>query len=495
MSQFTRSLGAASVAALLGSTAALADVTAAEVWQAWRDYSTGVGQSVAVGSEEMQGDTLVITDAVFSASQPDGSFSLTIPEIRLRETGGTVEVTTSTEMPMIADSVGEEGEAVSMAMMLWHEGLVTLVSGTAEDMVYDLTAPKLGFELGDMTVDGAPIELTFTATLSDNVARYQMTRGEAQRIVSDATASGAEFAMTATDPEGGGTFALDGRIADIAAKSDVTMPMDMNPEDMPAALAAGLSMTGGLSYGAGSYNVDFAEGADTMQATVTGTGGTLDAALSGEGLVYDVTGTGTEVAVTASNLPFPVNATLAETGFSFEMPLSAGEDAPFGVGLRLVGLTVSEQIWGMIDPAGQLPRDPATVILDLSGTADVTADLTDPAVAEMGAPPGELNSLDLNELQLTLAGAELTGKGGFTFDNSDMSMGFPKPLGAVDLALTGGNALLDKLVAMGLLPEDQAMGARMLMGLFAVPTGPDALSSSLEFREDGGLYANGQRLQ
>lgn len=495
MSQFTRNLGAASLAALFGSTAALADVTAAEVWQAWLDYSDGVGQSVEVGGETMEGDTLVITDAVFSATQPDGSFSLTIPEIRLRETGGTVEITTSAEMPMIADSVGEEGEAVSMAMMLWHEGLVAIVSGTAEDMVYDLTAPKLGFEMGDMTVDGAPIELTFTATVNDNVARYQMTRGETQRIVSEATASGAEFAMTATDPEAGGTFALDGRLADITAQSDVTVPMEMNPEDMPAALAAGLAMTGGISYGAGSYNIDFAEGADTMQATVTGAGGTLEAALSGEGLVYDVTGTETELSLTASNLPFPVNATLAETGFSFAMPLSAGEDAPFGVGLRLVGLAVSEEIWAMVDPAGQLPRDPATVILDVSGTADVTVDLTDPSVAEMGAPPGELNSIDLNELQVTVAGAELTGKGGFTFDNTDMSMGFPKPLGAIDLALTGGNALLDKLVAMGLLPEDQAMGARMMMGLFAVPTGPDALSSTIEFREDGGLYANGQRLQ
>ena len=79
-----------------------------------------------------------------------------------------------------------------------------------------------------------------------------------------------------------------------------------------------------------------------------------------------------------------------------------------------------------------------------------------------------------------------------TFDNSS---GTPKPLGAVDMQLVGGNALIDKLVGMGLVPEDQAMGARMMMGLFAVPTGEDQLTSKIEFKEDGGVYANGQRIQ
>ena len=99
----------------------------------------------------------------------------------------------------------------------------------------------------------------------------------------------------------------------------------------------------------------------------------------------------------------------------------------------------------MVDPGAQLPREPATLILDLSGRADVTADLTDPAVGELSAPPGALRSLDLNQMRLAAAGAELTGQGALTFDNADLSMGLPQPVGAVDLALTGGSALLDRL--------------------------------------------------
>jgi hypothetical protein len=113
-------------------------------------------------------------------------------------------------------------------------------------------------------------------------------------------------------------------------------------------------------------------------------------------------------------------------------------------------------------------------------------------------PPAELNALTLNSLTVRLAGAELTGEGDFTFDNSDLESfgGMPAPLGAIDLRLVGGNGLLDKLVAMGLLPQDQASGARMMMGLFARPgEGDDTLVSRIEVNEEGQVLANGQRLK
>jgi hypothetical protein len=54
---------------------------------------------------------------------------------------------------------------------------------------------------------------------------------------------------------------------------------------------------------------------------------------------------------------------------------------------------------------------------------------------------------------------------------------------------------LDTLVAMGFIPEDQVMGARMMLAMFAKPgETPDSLVSTIEFK-DGGLFANGQQLQ
>jgi hypothetical protein len=146
-----------------------------------------------------------------------------------------------------------------------------------------------------------------------------------------------------------------------------------------------------------------------------------------------------------------------------------------------------------------LPRDPATIELDLTGEVKLTQDLMDEkAMAQMGdTPPGELHSAKVNTLTVRAAGAELTGDGAFTFDNTDLTSfdGLPRPQGVLNLMLVGGNGLLDKLVAMGFVPEDDAMGARMMMGLFAVPAGDDVLTSTIEVNEQGHVLANGQRLK
>lgn len=495
MTQFKVHVGAAGLAALLVGTPALADVTAEQVWQAWIDYYSDMGQQVETGGQTRTGDTLVITDAVFAGTQPDASFSLTIPEIRLREAGGTVEITTSQEMPIRVTGTGEEGEAIDMSMLLRHSGMVTVASGTPEDMTYEMTAPELAFAMGDMTVDDTTMEMAVEAVAAGTAATYRVTQGAVQRITSEFTSEAVRYMVSATDPESGGRFELTGTATDLAGTSEADLPEQMNPEDMSAAIAAGLNVTGAVTSGAGTYNMDFTDEGEAFQVEGTGGGGRVAFSMSGDGLRLSTLGRDTTFAMTSASLPFPVNLSVAESGYSFVMPVASGPNAPFGLGLRMVDLVVSEDIWAMLDPGAQLPRDPATLIVEIAGRANMFVDLTDPAAAEMETAPGELEALDLTTLQLRLAGAELTGEGGLTFDNSDMSMGFPKPLGAVDFALTGGNALLDKLVAMGLLPEDQAMGARMMMGLFAVPTGPDALSSKIEFREDGGIYANGQRLQ
>lgn len=55
---------------------------------------------------------------------------------------------------------------------------------------------------------------------------------------------------------------------------------------------------------------------------------------------------------------------------------------------------------------------------------------------------------------------------------------------------------MDKLVAIGLLPAQQVTGARLMLGLFAVPGAtPDTLSSKIEFNEAGQILANGQRIK
>ena len=99
--------------------------------------------------------------------------------------------------------------------------------------------------------------------------------------------------------------------------------------------------------------------------------------------------------------------------------------------------------------------------------------------------------------EVTAVGASLTGKGAFDVDTMAlmMSQGMSGAEGALDLSLTGANGLMDKLVAMGLVPQDQVMGVRMMMGMFAVPAGDDAFTSKIEVKKDGQILANGQRIK
>ncbi len=118
-------------------------------------------------------------------------------------------------------------------------------------------------------------------------------------------------------------------------------------------------------------------------------------------------------------------------------------------------------------------------------------------MAETGLVPAQLDSVNLNALIVDALGAKLTGNGAVTFEHDENDPTALKPSGAVDLKLVGGNTLIDTLVSSGLLPAQMAMGARMMMGMFAVPAEgeEDTLKSKLEFTRDGQILANGQRIK
>jgi hypothetical protein len=166
----------------------------------------------------------------------------------------------------------------------------------------------------------------------------------------------------------------------------------------------------------------------------------------------------------------------------------------------MVDVAVNEDIWMMGDPTGALSHDPVTFAIDLTGTAKLFFDLMDPAqqaALNNADVPGEIHSLNLNDLTLRAAGAEVKGTGAFTFDNTDLVSfdGLPRPEGEVTVNVNGANQLIDSLVGMGLLPEDQAMMGRMMMGMFARNVGDDQLTSTLSVNAEGHVVANGQRIK
>ena len=131
---------------------------------------------------------------------------------------------------------------------------------------------------------------------------------------------------------------------------------------------------------------------------------------------------------------------------------------------------------------------------DLAIAADVRLEL-DAGLNVLTGSTGAGKSLVVEAV-----GARIAATGAVTFDNDDLQSygGMPKPVGAVDVTISGANGLLDTLVSMGLLSDQDAGGARMGMAMVAKPdpaAGEDVLTSRFEFTEAGGVLANGMQLK
>jgi len=504
---------AAAAAALpffIGASPALADVTAEQVWADWRDYMTSAGYEIRA-EESRSGDTLTVSDLVmtFDIPEEDGTVTMTMGAFDFVDKGdGTVSIVLPPDLPIgvTVDGPGDEGADIGLNYAT--KGMSINASGVPDDLTYTYSAAMLAITLEELAVEGETVDMeafgSAALEIADLAGSTKMQVGELRNSTQKLTTGKVSYEMDFTDPEGSeGHFVLRGGADGMDFRGSFAMPETLDTEEMAKMLRQGFSVDATFGYENGASEFNFKDGDEVVQGASSSEAGSLEVVMNEDRLSYDVSGTGMQMQMAGTELPFPVEFSMQETGFNFAMPVTATEEVQdFAFGLTLREFTMSDLIWGIFDPKGQLPRDPATVALDVTGKLKLLLDLMNPEdmeALESGEElPAEIRSLTLNELTVRAAGAELTGEGDFTFDNSDLETfeGLPAPEGSVNLVLKGGNALLDKLVEMGFVPEEEAGGMRMMMGLFAVPgEGEDTLTSTIEVKSDGQILANGQRIQ
>lgn len=499
MKHFSTTAAGALCASLLCSTAGFAEVTAEQVWQDWQAMSERFGYSIT-GTESASGDTLTVSDVELTAELPEVSLHGTLDSITFRENGdGTVTVTMAPDFTQSFTSA-ESGEKVDMTMQMHQSGMEMLVDGNENAMSYDVRTDEMTMDIAAV-VDGEPADMTMGMVFGGMTGKYLISRGGTGPIAAEGAAETLQVTMKGTDPESGAKIDGTWNLADMTGSALTQMVADADPTDLSAMLQAGFSANGNFAYGASDFSLSVDEKGEQFMASGQSQGGSASFAISKESLNYAASQRGFEITLSGSEIPFPqVTAQLGELDFNITIPASKS-DAPqdFAMLTSFKGLNVGTEIWSMFDPAGMIPRDPANLVLDLAGTGNWLVDIMDPASAEsLDKQPGELHSLTLKDMELSIAGASLTGTGAFTFDNSDLESfdGMPAPSGQADFTLTGANKLLDTLVNMGLVPEDQAQGMRMMTGMFARPgDGEDTLVSEIVVTEDGQVLANGQRLK
>jgi hypothetical protein len=486
-------------AALLTSTSAIADVTAAQVWADWQEsleiYGPG---STIIGSETVDGDTLTVSGLSMVVEDVSGSISSEMGPISFTENGdGSVSITVP-ESYILALNV-DGGFVVDLEVL--NDNMAITVTGEPDAMNYELSADSYTLRVADFKDHADDVEGEMFLKASNVTGSYQSGNGASEELSYSMLTENVDVLVDIKELGGDGYFLVSGKMEGLASDGKMAVPEGVDFDDPDTLFENGFEMSSTSGYLGADFLIDFDAGGEAGTASFQmgegGFHGSIDASQLSYGFAFD----GVTVNVQAPELPFPVKFSWDQAETEIHMPLASSEASEeFGFNFALTEVTVNDEIWAMADPAGAIPRDPISVELALSGLGKLFFDLLDPEQAQaiaLADVPGELEALTLGNLRLSAAGAEILGSGDFTFDNTDLETfdGMPRPAGELNLNIKGANALIDTAVEMGLLPEEQAGLGRLFMGMFTTPTGDDELTSKIEINDEGHVMANGQRIQ
>ena len=500
-----------STATLFMGAPALAELTAQELWAEWQSFNETIGQQVEAASVQETGSGLTISGVTSTAIQQGVTSTSSIDEITMTENGdGTVSVAFSDTYTIITSAeVSSSGglppkagdaplplpnaAAADLEMTISGMSSATMtVSQDGDDRLYDYDAPLLVLTMAPLDgPQGIEEDITLSMNMTNSTAQYRLS--DAQSETAELGFSGTTQALSgALSVIGGGTnISFNFAVQDLSNEGEIDMESyarfaQFDPNVVPENLMMRLDG----SYASGSYQMLVLDGGTTLTSNGSNEGGDVTMAFADGGMQLGMSTQSPSIQMSGSDLPAPISVSAASSEFSLTLPIEALPE-PNEMALRIdyQDLILGDDLWDAFDPGRNIPRDPATLTVDLTGEVQMFQSLLAIDPETMQGPPGELRSAQLNELTLSVAGASLAGAGQVVFTPGQL---VPMPIGQIDLTASGLFGLLDRLTAAGFLPAEQAAMARGVSAMFASPgAGPDTLESTIEFTQDGGITANG----
>jgi hypothetical protein len=474
---------------LAATPGAWADIAPAELWAHWQQSGSGSAQA--------------------TQTQPGGALRLDRPRLRLPLAGGTATLTAETA-GLRDDGAG--GTVLSLApgqtlglqvttgagpasasFALGGDGLRLTATGTLPAPDYRLASDEVILTLIDLAGSGRPADLPeLRLTLDALDARLTLPPG------------GAFPDLTATADTLTTSFAIEDRFRAMSV-SGTTAQSDLRLAARRLPVADGDGWSGALSLETGPSSARTSQTTPEtgrLETRLQADTSRLSVALDPATLVYAAATTGALMAVQADRLPVPeaeIGIAEAEMAMTATLP-EGGETGMARLEMHLSDVTAGDALWALLDPGRALPRTAAQ--LDLVAESelapvDAAAQLALGLNGGPGLPPVLPQSLTLREFSLRFVDAQVEADGDFTIATSEQT-GLPdiaRPVGMLDLTVTGGMALLQRLMEGGLISPQAALGAQMMIGMLATPGEGDTLSTTVRTEADGGLVVNGTRLR
>jgi hypothetical protein len=490
-------LAAPAVAVLMTGTAHAA-LTADQVWQSWKDAGAMIGLTISAATENNAGGVLTLNGVSIA---PEGMAGLTISDMTLTEQSDgsvTIEPGADIGMAMTGDTEGSVNLAHDGLTITAREadgGLAYDYAAAKLDVVYDTTYPGMSFDGSEApTVTSAG-----TVGFTNLAGTYSDTPGTNRTFGLDIKADNLAYTTSLDDPGMEMKQTSTSETAGIEMSMDFALPTTIalagiaSAADFTTALNEGLAFTLTTKQGESAGTMTQESAFMPMDLVMKAGGGEGSVVFNKDTFSVKSTAAGLDISSEPGMMPVPVRVTSGPMQFDLTTPVIATEAAgDYAFVLKLADFSLNEEAWAMFDPNAALSRDAAQIAIDISGKTMIDLPAVMSAEETGGVPPVPApESLNITELGVQVAGAALATTGAFTFDNS---MGMPMPLGEANVTVTGANALIDGLIATGLMSDEDAMGARMMMGMFMVPAGEDTLTSKIEAKEGMQILVNGQPL-
>lgn len=467
----------------LAAGPASADLSARAVWENWQATASVYGEGITAAEIEEAPGGLILRGVQSRWAPYEGARLIaSIAEVRITERDGAVTIDFPRTIAVTYAAGAEDGGATEAEGVLRLEGADMRASGLPGAITYRYDIARLDFDVtGTSTAAGTRMENTVGGTVMGMTGVYAGLPGTA--------AAPAEIGVAATSVEADSTSLADGMTTRIAGRyEDVSLGGTLAPNpDGPLPLLLDLeTRTGATTQQTVAATPD---GPVRYRTQAAGTETVLR--LDASGFEATLRGRETQALLDLGALPMalpPLSFTLGEAELGIALPLDLSRGArPFRFRADFGPFTADDAVWAQFDPDGHLDRAPGRLAFDVTGTLTEAVE----------APFADLlpERLDIESFELALGGARLNGAGGFDFA-FDPGSGQPAPEGTLRVALEGGLELIGRLAAAGILPQEQVMGAQMMLGMMAVRDGnADRLVSVIETGPGMRLTVNGMQLR
>ncbi|GLQ35640.1 hypothetical protein GCM10007939_19230 [Amylibacter marinus] len=474
---FKNSIFTTSAFVALTTTTAFADAGSTQVLN---DYFQFIEKSPLVLNVSNKADNLRSTKwSGISIASEDGNFVINIPwvEVKAGLLGGHTMSFAEKSDGIIQG--GELGSTEKVLFEVTHQGFEMTVTGDEDDRSFEGSYAEMGIA----SLPGSFI--TFDMDLSGGQSIANIKKGATDVFTGRFSVADSKITYD-FDIEGQKTDAdmtMTGLSGDYVLDWDSTINLD-DPRNTIEALKQ-FSMNyvvqkttskTNVNAGLGPMSIDVTSGLN--QARMGFVNKEFDMSTSARDMVYRVAGMGLP--------PMKVTFDNAEMGFGFPFD-NVAKAKSADLKMKLLGLEMEETLWSMFDPLQKLPRTKADLDIDVNAQV-----IWDKKIAEIDPdtqePPMRFESVNINALNLRAVGADLKANGSLDINNASFP---PVPTGELNIDLAGSSQLLDALTAAGLLPAQQALMARGMMGMFFKSGAGDTLNSVIEFTPNGGIMANG----